>query len=92
MAKHKKHGSPSDCTIKRISFKTKRGKVISFMGRPGGMKSAGGSCSDKHRSTKHLSKFKMAFKKAVAACDSKSHAKHGKHGKSPFNTCVGSKL
>ncbi len=88
--KTKSHGG--SCTVKRISFKTKRGKVISFMGRPGGMKSAGGVCADKKRSTKHLAPFKKEFKGAVRACLDKSHKRHGKHGVSPFNKCIASEL
>jgi hypothetical protein len=87
----RRHRSGGDCTRKRISFKA-HGKTVSFMGRPGGMKSAGGSCSDKHRSTRHLTSYKSAFKKAAHACAGKSHARHGKHGKSAYNRCVGAKL
>lgn len=81
----------SGCTPKRITFKA-HGKTVSFMGRPGGMKSAGGKCSDKRRSTAHLRSYKSAFKSAVKACKSKSHKRAGKRSASPFNKCVGSKL
>lgn len=91
MAK-KARKSGGSCTRQRISFKTKRGKVVSFLGRPGGMKRAGGSCSDLKRKTSHLAPFKKEFKAAVAACSGKSHKRHGKHGSSAFNTCIGKEL
>ncbi len=93
MAKHrKKHSGGGSCTVKLIRFKTKRGKVVEFRGRPGGMTTAGGVCAPKHRSTAHLRTFKSAFKSAVRACAHSSHKRHGKHGKSPFNVCVGKHL
>lgn len=88
--KGKKTGG--NCTRQRISFKTKRGKVISFMGRPDGMKGAGGVCSDIKRSTVKLAPFKRAFTAAVKSCAKSSHKKSGKHGVSPFNKCIGGKL
>lgn len=92
MAKKARKSSGGSCTRQRISFKTKRGKTVTFMGRPGGMAQAGGSCSNLKRSTAHLKTFKSAFKKAVSACGKASHKRSGKHGKSPFNTCIAGKL
>ena len=80
------------CTPTMIRFKTRRGKVVTFRGRPGGMKTAGGECKPKHRSTAHLRPFKTAFKAAARACKHASHKRHGKHGKSAFNVCVGKKV
>jgi len=92
MARRKKKSSHGgSCTPKRISFKA-HGKIVSFVGRPGGMKSAGGSCANKHRSTAHLRTYKTEFKAAVRACKKSSHKRHGKHGKSAFNVCVGKHL
>jgi hypothetical protein len=89
MAKRKKT-SGGDCTRKKISFRTKRGKVVSFMGRPGGMTSAGGSCKPIKRKVAHLAKYR--FTKGMAKkCGGKSHKRHGA-GASPFAKCMGSKV
>lgn len=37
------------CAPTRVSFRTKRGKVVSFTGRPGGDKAHGGKCVHKRR-------------------------------------------
>jgi len=93
MARRKKKSSHGgSCTPKMIRFKTKRGKVVEFRGRPGGMTTAGGVCAPKRRSTAHLRTYKSAFKSAVHACSKSSHKRHGKHGKSAFNVCVGKHL
>jgi hypothetical protein len=87
--RHKRSSSGGSCTPQQISFTTRRGKNVSFRGRPGGMTTAGGECKPKHRPTRHLAPFKTAFRKAVRTCASRSHVRRGKHGASPFNTCVG---
>lgn len=73
------------CSPRTIRFKTKRGKVIQFTGRPGGQKQHGGDCSNKHRSTRHLAVYKSALRKAAKACK-------GKKGKMNFRSCVRSKF
>lgn len=37
------------CGVQSIRFKTKRGKVVSFRGRPGGQKKNDGDCENKAR-------------------------------------------
>ena len=83
MARHKK-SSRGSCTVTTIRFKTKRGKVVEFRGRPGGMTSAGGECKPKHRSTTHLRPYKLALAKAARACKGKSLK--------PFHKCVAAKV
>lgn len=80
--KHKRSGG--SCKVTTIRFKTRRGKVVEFEGRPGGMTTAGGECKPKHRSTAHLRPFKLAMKKAAKACKGKSRG--------AFRKCVGAKI
>ena len=91
MARKKAKSKGGSCAVKTISFMAK-GHRVTFRGRPGGMKSAGGVCPNKHRSTAKLAPFKKQFAAAVKACAHASHKRHGKHGASPFNRCVGQKV
>lgn len=47
--RHRHHKKSRGCAPSRISFRTKRGKTVSFTGRPGGDKSNGGKCVHKRR-------------------------------------------
>lgn len=88
----RRHKRGSGCSRKLIRFRTRRGKTVSFYGRPGGMTTAGGVCKPKRRKTSHLSRYKSAFRAAVRACKRTSHTRRGKHGVSAFNRCVGAKV
>lgn len=59
MAKHKK-----SCTVHKISFKTKRGRRVTFHGRSGGQKRAGGICANKS-DTAGEKRVQRAFAKAA---------------------------
>lgn len=55
-----------DCTRKKITFKTKRGKTISFSGRQGA------GCGPRPKpKTGHLSVFKKAMASAARSCKGK---------------------
>ena len=91
MARRKRHHSKRHtkkaCHRTTIRFKTRRGKTISFTGK------SGASCGPRPKpKTGHLRTYKSAFRTAIRACRGKSHKRHGKHGKSAFNTCIGAKL
>jgi hypothetical protein len=49
--KHKQHHRKASrgCAPTAIRFKTKRGKTVSFTGRPGGDSKHGGKCAHKRR-------------------------------------------
>lgn len=72
------------CTISTIKFKTKRGRPVSFRGRPGGQEKNGGTCGNKKRKvTPHM----RAVGRAGKAC-----AKVGKPGSSRNAACLRKKL
>ena len=50
------------CGVQTIRFKTKRGRVVSFRGRPGGQEKNDGTCSNKAR---HFSSEARAMQRAV---------------------------
>lgn len=65
------------CRSGTITFKSKRGKVISFKGRHGA------DCGPRKKpSTRHLSVYKKAFARAAKSC-----SKRG--GMKAFRKCIG---
>lgn len=72
---HKK--ANKTCSVEKISFKTKRGRRIEFMGRPGGQEKFGGKCKNKARPR---TGWQRIFAKVADKCSGKSRAKR--------NACV----
>lgn len=64
------------CSVKQIKFKTKRGKTVTFKGRPGGS----ASCGKKKRK---VSSWSRTFGKIGKAC-----SKVGKPGTSKNVACL----
>jgi ABC-type histidine transport system ATPase subunit len=76
MARHKHKKS---CSIRTISFRTKRGKHVSFRGRSGGQKRAGGVCANVADKPGEK-RAQREFAKVARHCHGKSRAKR--------NACV----
>ncbi|MBP6479842.1 MAG: hypothetical protein KA310_03250 [Pseudomonadales bacterium] len=72
------------CAVKQIRIKTRRGKVVTFRGRPGGQKKNGGECSNKKRRiTAHMRTVGRAGKKC---------AKKGRPGSKANAACLRAEL
>ena len=93
MAKRKKKAEKI-CTQKKITFKTKRGKTITFTGRPSGSAVCGNPKVGRSNSS-GAKEMRKAFTAAVKACIAdgiRPKGKVPKHGKSAFNRCVSEQL
>lgn len=72
------------CTPQTISFRTKRGKTVSFKGRSAGQQKAGGKCSNKKR---RVTAWMRQIGRAGKAC-----SKVAKPGTARNVSCIKGKL
>lgn len=72
------------CGVQQIRFKTKRGRTVSFRGRPGGQTKAGGDCATKAR---HFSRSARLMQGAIRTAAKKCKGT-GKVGSSRRTACV----
>ncbi len=79
MAKHSK-----SCAVQTIRFKTSRGRVVSFRGRPGGDSKADGKCA--HKARKFAPEAKRAQRQIAAA--GRKCAKQGRPGSAGNKACL----
>ena len=86
MARRKRRSSRKSrgCSPSRISFRTKRGKTVSFVGRGGGDKKHGGKCA--HKARKRTPQMR-AIAAAGRAC-----ARVGRPGTKRNISCLRSKF
>lgn len=64
------------CSATKIKFRTKRGRVVEFRGRPGGSVAHGGECPKKLPTAAQRA-HRGLFKRAAAVCARQKKSMHG---------------